>query len=100
MVFELFSDECIPNRESRKFYLTAAGIRTRDLRISRTLDAFRRLVLQCVKPAISLAMLYRLSYKVNSELHAILAQARQSLSKGGGGGGGGAHEGSQMSVPV
>ena len=25
-VFELFSDECIPNRASRKFYLTAAGI--------------------------------------------------------------------------
>ena len=45
VVFELFSDECIPNRASRKFYLTAAGIRTRDLRISRT-------------------MLYRLSYKV------------------------------------
>ena len=44
-VFELFSDECIPNGASRKFYLTAAGIRTRDLRISRT-------------------MLYRLSYKV------------------------------------
>ena len=44
-VFELFSDECIPNRASRKFYLTAAGIRTPDLRISRT-------------------MLYRLSYKV------------------------------------
>ena len=77
-VFELFSDECIPNRASRKFYLTAAGIRTRDLRISRTmlytvwatrsswerlvkfmmLVAFRRLVLQCVKPAINLAMLY------------------------------------------
>ena len=73
----MFSDECIPNRASRKFYLTAAGIRTRDLRISRTmlyrlsykvklrttclvmmLVAFRRLVLQCVKPAISLAMLY------------------------------------------
>jgi hypothetical protein len=32
-VFELFSDECIPSRASRKFYLTAAGIRTRDLRI-------------------------------------------------------------------
>ena len=31
--FELFSDECIPNRASRKFYLTATGIRTRDLRI-------------------------------------------------------------------
>ena len=45
VVFELFSDECIPNRASRKFYLTAAGIRTRDLRISRT-------------------MLYRLSYEV------------------------------------
>ena len=58
---------------SRKFYLTPAGIRTRDLRIiSRTMlyrlsddllsydviVAFRRLVPQCVKPAISLAMLY------------------------------------------
>ena len=45
VVFELFSDECIPNRASRKFYLTAAGIRTHDLSISRT-------------------MLYRLSCKV------------------------------------
>ena len=44
---ELFSDERIPSRASRKLYLTAAGIRTRDLRISRT-------------------MLYRLSYKVKA----------------------------------
>jgi hypothetical protein len=29
--------ECISSRASRKFYLTAAGIRTRDLRISRTM---------------------------------------------------------------
>ncbi len=44
-VFEFLSDECRPSQASRKNLLDLDGIRTRDLRISRT-------------------MLYRLSYKV------------------------------------
>ena len=88
------ASKCIPNRASRKFYLTAAGIRTRDLRISRTMHALPSelqgqaennllsydvscisevIVLQCVKPAIIVWQCCRLCGEclLYSEFHAI-----------------------------